>query len=681
MSKMTLSKGAGAQINMGAVKAYGNPIPYIAPWAVAVTLLALAIAARQLRNDTYAWYWSPLIALAVAAVAIGVHFASRPRGKLVHNLATTGAVLAGAWTWYIAGAEQPSWRPYVVYVIAVIVVCAVANAAVAFRSGGESDDMHDKLRSRLDKLRNINEIEERDGQLHARIEVEPGETVRDAAPELAKTLASLHDLPETGVQITPRRGESVRVGTVRLSPDDRLARPTPWPGPSIAPGQGTLLEPLRLGLRRGGPLQLWLPGDARVNRNASLLQYTGMSGAGKSVAIRFTLIEAMCRGEFEYWYLNSRKGTQEPEWVLGGAARVATKKADVISAWRDLRDEMPERSAYLGKRGLEQWEPGCGMPFRLIIGDEAADWAIDIERVITDVAETVRSIGELPLLGFQRATGSRFPTDARANFGTQLCFGVESPTDAGMGLPEEVLEAGAAPWVWGNREPGRCYLAAPGVPEEQWAEDARTFKPDTALLAEWGERLVEARERGSLTSVSLPSAAVPTGRTVAQVVEDGELLDEDVVDADELEDDEDLVDEATAVLAEVGEEDESAAYDDECELPVVPDDCREVHDIDPREPIDVSGGGMRLAPSPKMSPTEARVFAKSYLIRMRDSGTARFKVEDVGEDILAATGFRGSWLSKVLREFLAEEQRWLRRDEDDRGWYEFSPRAVGRDAT
>lgn len=693
--------GPGTQISIGPngsqFKTYGNPLPYVAPWAIGLAMLALACPVRTvLARDSYAWFWSAACAIGYIALTFGVYFASRPRGKLTNVVATLGTAGASAWSWYVAGVPHLTWRPLAVYAIGMIVACGVSNALSAFREGGQpGPTMNDRLTKALSEVRNINAPRVVNGSVVAEIEAEPGSSVAGLQKDVPAALESLHDLPEGSVRITKGRpGTSTRQGQVHLTPVDYLASPPPYTGPSIRDGAGpfgygTLMDPLTFGRRQGGqPLQLWLPGDARVHRNASLIQATGASGAGKSWFIRALLVEAMSRGGpdvFEYWYLNSRKADQEPSWVARGAGRFESTKKSVVRALRDLYAEIDGRQRAFGAAGYEQWAPGAPAPFRLVIADEFADVAPDVERLLTDLSETLRSLGIVLLAGLQRATHDRFPTSARANFGTHVCFGVRDDVDASMALPDDVLDAlgeTASPARWGNKKPGMCYLSAPGVPEDLWTMPARTWAPNIDLQRRWAEHLIDLRSG---------TAAVEPYAEEGDLVDDDQYEEGDMIERVEARmpaADEDLdldrfddaaaADEAAELVEELMADDPGADHDDEVIRPTVPADTADVHTIDHLDQIAVDGGGMHLALTPKMPPAQAQQFLRDHLAELRAGGASVVKVEQFGEEVLAVTGMGASWLSKHLGR-LAEGPDAMLVKLNDSGWYEFrAPAALPR---
>lgn len=691
--KIRLAPRTGAQFGFTAggvqARASANPIPYVLPWATAFMLVLLAVGIRfGLARDSLSWYWS-IFTLAVYGTLTWITWrASRARGLLTWMLATGGVAAAGAWSWWVAGMEHLTWRPFVVYFGFAVVVCLGSNMMSAFRHGhGEHQSIHDRLGGALGKLRNINAIRVEGGEVKAGYQMEPGIPARQLQ-DAAEEFASLHGLPPDGVRILPSTTDASR-GEMRLTVDNPLTKPAAWLGPSKRTG-GTIMDPIVLGVRRNGAaLQLHLPADQRALRNAAQIMLTGMNGSGKSIILQLLIIEFLSRGtpaEVEYWYGNSRKADQEPPWIRDGAARFESDRKGVAQMLHDLREEAPDRARILGRQGLSEWAPGCGLAFRLVILDEFADLATDLKRVFTDLMETVRSLGIVLVAGFQRASHTRVPTDARSQFGTFVCCGVADEDDAEMALPEAVLAANAQPWLWTNRQPGMCYLTAPGVPEEQWSEPARSFAPNKALMARWANFYIARRTGGSPAGADpsledAPALAARPGRPTAATDDDvddvADTRDDEVLDLNDV-DEVALAEEAADVLDELGAEfDEDDVDDDDIQPPHIPDEERDdIAGIDPCEPIIADGtGGMQLRLSPQMPPDQARRYVRDrfaeVFARAVGSGhtSVRFKLEEFGGDILAAVGYRSSWLDKVLREFCAEQPTWLRHA-DARGWYD-----------
>ncbi|MEV6967604.1 hypothetical protein AB0M47_21115 [Hamadaea sp. NPDC051192] len=717
MAKMTLKPGAGGNFGFSAggirASASGNPMPYLLPWLLAVAMVVLAVVVRfGLASDSaFSWMWSVLTAAVYAGFAAITWRSTRPRGNLTCTLATGGVAVGGLWSWVLAGLPDLTWRPFAFYGLLAILACGGANVYTVFKHGpGEpGTGMFDKLGGALEKVRGINEITTtQGGQVKAAYQMEPGVSATELQ-ESATAIASMYNLPPDAVRIIPSK-DNANAGQMVLAPHNPLKTSPPWPGPSIRSG-GTVLDPVVLGVRRGGdPLQYWMPGDPSQGRNASVATVTGMSGAGKSALIQMLLIDGVLsrgsKAEVEYWYLNSRKADQEPDWVKRGAARYESTRKGVAQALHDLYNEFGDRSRILGQQGMKEWMPGANIPFRVIICDEFADVATDLKKIFVNLSETVRSLGIHFVGGFQRASYDRFPTSARSNFNTQMCLGVQAEDDADMALPDEVLAAGASPWLWGAHQPGMIYMTAPGVPSEEWSEAARTFKPDDKLLAQWAEHYINLRDRGMSSAQPTPHPVIAgsvVATQAARPVNRPAADDDDLIDIDEPDDDLDEFDDTDVDdLAVAAEDVDVDPLDDDPDdvdglLKDLNDeldsedgsDLDEFDDVDlahPDVPGDVAGelagvnlrdeihpgentGGMRLALTPQMPQAEARVYVRTWLAGLYERGIVLVKKESMMGEVLGEVGYKASWLDKVLGEFIKEQPQWLRRS-DSRGWYE-----------
>lgn len=658
----TLGRGSGATVSVGVpsanLRAYGNPIPYAAPGVIALLLWVLALLERlALRRDDYSWYWSAFVALIYGGFAWFAWWASRPRGPKVSLLFTGSTAFAGAWTWYLIGVPHQTWRPHVVYWGAALLSWGSTAVYLATKGDGEAASRLDDLKGAVARLRAVNEIETTPtGEIVARYQMQEGTPAADLQKDAAVLAAMLPGTRPDGVRVRPSKDDAV-IGELRISPVDRLARPVPWSGPSVLDG-ATAAHPVRLGLREsGGFAEFWLVADRRNGRNAPIVAIVGMSGSGKTELLLILLLELLPRPDVEYWFADPRKAGQMPSWVRRGAARFAEGKADTARMIKAFADDVDPRSKALGAHGCRVWTPGCcydrhGVKLRVLLVDEAAGVASDISETLVNLAESVRSVGEVPILAFQRGTGDRFPTSARSNFNAHICLGVQSEDDATFGgLPEDVLDAGAQPWLWQANAPGMHILAAPGVPDELRAASCRTFDTREAagLMAEHANRLIDQR----------------TGVVPARPEEPDEEYDE-----------------AAAVVAEMMATDLEA--DDDTDLI---DLAGEAHEgMDPDDVADLGRVGINddipvPAPPPgdevvalpeRMTPAAARRTVYGYLCRLREAGARQFRVADHIEPLHEATGMKAKWVYAVAAEFCEPSDCGpaLLRQIEERGPYE-----------
>jgi hypothetical protein len=325
---------------------------------------------------------------------------------------------------------------------------------------------------------------------------------------------------------------------------------------------------------------------------------------------------------------------------------------------------------------LKEWTPGCGLLFRYVFLDEFASIATEVEEIFIDLAESVLSVGILLIPMFQRATGDRFPTSARAMFGAQICFGVKTPTDASMALSDEVLEAGAAPWIWQNRCAGYHYNDSPGVEDHERSEPCRTFKPNEKLMREWAEYFIARRaasgsastlgpSNGALEPRPEPAPAARRHSSVEPAVEDVELVGDDQgprpydpAEPDEIEvgdipDDEleSMTEEAFTEAMEGVSADELERERPHVDMPAdLAAELERTDNVRPLPEYPTEAPRMPLGLGPEMSPLDAQRYLRDHLIRLGRQGVEQLKVEEL-DDVLLETGMRASWLSKWLGHF------------------------------
>jgi hypothetical protein len=654
----TLNRGPVAQVSLGGpsanFRAAGNIIVYAASWIVVFAFAGAALPLRfTIRGDPYAPLWGVLLFLVAAGLTAVMWKASRPRGDLANLLATGAAGFAGTWLLYVVGVPDITWRPFLTYALVMLVACAGANAAVAFKGSGDGEaNKLDEVGKAVDKVRNVNEVRTTEhGEVLARYQMQPGVPAADLQPDAEVIDALLPGVRPGATKVLASKDDAT-VGMLRISPVDRLAKPLPWPGPSI-PWGGTADEPVRLGVRAvGGWSELYLCADPATMRTAPLVAVVGMSGAGKTILVRTLAIEVLSRFDVEYWYANARKFGQEPEWVRRGAAKLAEGRKATIQLIRDVKADVVERSNLLGAHGCEVWRSDCcyakhGIRDRVVIVDEAAEVASDMSETLTDIGESVRSTGQVPVLIFQRGTGDRFPTSARAQFNAHICLGVQDEADAVHGgLPDDVLDAGAKPWLWAANAPGMHINATPGVPDDLRATDCRTFdtRGKAEVMAEWADRYIAAREADASPVTPIPDdVRAAAAEAMATPPPAGRIPDETDEELRRLiaEDDEADQDDFLAELA--------------AEVAPHPDDQADMARInldDPLPTIDPPAGDEVIA-LPKLPPSAARREVYAYLVRLRDGGEQFFRVSDHIEFIHDVTGMGGRWTYKVAIEFTA----------------------------
>lgn len=685
--------GPAKSVSSGSFVDKRSILPFLVPPASAFGMFALFLPIRLvLARDVYAFAWGGLILISYALINAASWSATKRAGKLTRVLVRAGFAAASVWSLAAAAAPHLSWRWYAVYTIASVVLTVASWVLIGLRDGDPQHGQYanvEGLKKVLDHVKAINATHGKDGRAHAQIEMKPGYALETLD---TRAVAAVFDVPVGGAQARAFDDSSTR-GTLILDPASRKAEAVPWNGPSVrpqGPGQwGSLVtDPIVIGPRS----HFYLAGDASKGRNLSQILAVGMSGAGKTIFIQMTILEGLTRLGFEYDYADPRKANQAAPWVIAGARRVARTNREVAELLKDLRDEeLPRRSAAMGAAHHEQWTEktftDLGIPLRLVVLDELAGVAQDLQRLLVDIAETARSLGVVLLNGFQRVTFDRMPTSYRAQLGTTVVFGVKDAAETEIACTEEMQEAGAQPELWQNKMPGMHYMEAPGDDGEPGTK-RRTFAPNPALMAQWAEWLIATRrdEAGGGTAEVARQEAVqrPTRarQVVSRAVDPDELLDDDedlsefdeAADVDDLQgfedfdddlDGEDLTmeeeEELLDRLEQLGEEEGAALEADEdlaaLQLTLPADLFDDAASPEALEPVDVSDASDEVLFEQRQRVPEdrAREILRDHVAAFARRGITEFRADsEVMEDVLITTGFGASWLRKWL-DRLADE--------------------------
>lgn len=613
-------------------------------WPYLVTPIS-AVAAYPITWGAHHWYgaspWTGVgLTFADLTVVGFVWWAARPRGAVMRAMSTGLAAAGSVWT-TIGVIESPiSKEMFGAWFVGTLVGSVVVAAQRILRNGSTEQQQDDPtvMGGLLDRVKELKDVRFGQakvigGKVTSEVTMPPG-AVFGSLPQ--DEIASLADVAAPAVRTIPDP-DSERRGRIEVVPVDQLRTPPPWPGPS-RPG-GSIAEPLLLGVVEDAePLELVLPGDPAVNRNATHVGVVGMSGAGKTEVILRIVEEVSTRHDAEYWMGDVRKADQLPGWARQRAARFAATEPDIDVMLDDLLDEVPVRAKQMGSHGHKQWTVGCDQcpKYRVVILDEAAQVAAG-NKVFVDLSESLRSVGVTLLVGLQRATWDRFPTSARANIGTWLCLGVQRDEDAEAALSEETLAAGAKPWRWKAFFPGYLYAEVPGVDPARWSLRCRSFAPPPSE---------DVRAQAVAAVTGQPVATVAATATVDPKPERPVAPNRN----------RDLVPDAGGQAVDA---DMTALVDGD-----PPDD------VDPEQPIVVPAGMPRVSfgePKEQMRPEEAREEMKTYLIDLADAGTRMVKPGHLA-DVLARTGMSGSWLNKMISSFQLGGAPLLKKVEH--GWYE-----------
>lgn len=586
-------------------------LPYALPWGIVALLMPVALLLWTLwgRSSTGAPWAAAGLALATVALTWMASRAGRARATIVRFHAALAVALSGGWllTAVIAG---PGVRPLPDLWLGGGAVLAISfNLRMALRgNGGDHNDGWGDLAGKVGLAGSrMQSVTSSGVETTARLHLAPGEqTANDVSPG---RIASALGVPTTGVQVTPDP-DRADVMNVKVVARDMLKKPTPWPGPS-APGK-SIAEPIYLGVYNDGrPVKIWLPGDKRVHRISTHVLIAGMTGAGKSAGGLLLLAEALTRSDVEVWVSDTVKGQQTLRPILGALDRVATTDKDGKAMVTALKDKIQERADHLAARGLDQWEPGCGIAYLLAHFEEAAALLSD-SRAFIRVAQQARSAGISLVVSLQRPTHTNLPTDVRSQMAAVLCFGVKDGDEV-YALSESTVDAGARPSAWGASRPGYFYLEAPGVDDGRWATPARTFLAD-----------------GDQLGAAVADRRVIDGQVVEGTVGQGPTVNE----------------RATPISAETDAGDEG----DDFEPTLPPNPEPDLPEQDPHEPIvyDLPPMPLGQPAGPEYTTEAARSLLVSAVNHLRGTGRPHVRPADLVV-VKRTTGRSASWISAELK--------------------------------
>lgn len=508
--------------------------PLLPPWACVAVALPVALGAHERFGDS-PWTTVGLTLGGVILTTVTWHYSSaRAVVTRVHGVLTTG--LAAGWLTAAAICGM-STSILNMYLLGGSLLALTWNLRHATRNtgrgeGSESDGgLFEKVGLAKTLMRRLH-VEP--NKVTTELQLPRGELNADDVVKARGKLASALSVPVNGVRVTPDRDHHDRAH-VTVVPVDALRKPPVYTGPS-SPG-GSMREPLHVGIYEDGATASILAAAAnpREGRNLSHLLLVGTSGAGKSLLARYTLAEIGTRRESTIWAIDVVKRRQTLGCAEPALDWFATDRDEAYAMIDCLPEVIGARTDYLASRGLDNWEPGCGLNHLTLWIEEFAPVLRDLE-TFTDVTATARSAGMWIVLSGQRVTFDNLPTSVRNNINDTLCMGVKDAHEADYALGSEMIQAGAAPQSWGNQQPGMAYLKGAGIDKERQLVPLRgygePFMDDasqlTALLNQYAhlrdpldsvtamaagsayKNRKSAQERETV-AVSAPAAAAPAG--------------------------------------------------------------------------------------------------------------------------------------------------------------------------
>lgn len=368
---------------------------------------------------------------------------------------------------------------------------AVANAA-----GGVVGDLVQTLQGA--KLGTPKQLES--GAVVVPFEVDrASQTVEDMLP-VVKTFERVSGLRPNAGKLVPDTNDS-GAGEMRFFPKDILEHGVPWQGPSSF--GGSIAEPFPVAKRIDTTtVFIYLTGDEAKGRNAVQWLFTGMNGAGKSKAMQQLLGDASTRTQVSMFVHDHVKADVTVKPLLEGGAIewLSTTIEDGKAMLAAVRGAIKPRMMYLSREhDAEQWFDGCGLNVVLVWLEEATD--LGNMKSLAQIAREARAAGIYLFVSMQRASYDNLDTTTRAQLSGNVCFGVESETDATFGLGKNVINLGAHPELWGNKRGGYVYISAPGIEDEDAAVEARW------MLAK-RDQVRDAAKRGTAVRTPLDETTV-----------------------------------------------------------------------------------------------------------------------------------------------------------------------------
>lgn len=637
--KQTLQVGGDAAAERLAVAAASRVGVLVPPWAVLIVVwIAAAIShARWGQPPAVAWVamLGTLVSVALTALTWIVSHNRGPIGRAHATLTSGGAALwftvatitgpgagvtLGAW-FFGGGALAVAW-----------------NIRTVIRQHTGDDERHpDPLGHVFEKAKEafglggakVRTTEVSEHAIKGKMQLPAGEKTPADVKKKVDAIEGGLRFPPGSVVLADDEDDASQMHITVTDPRT-MRKPIPWPGPS-RPG-ASIAEPLRIGLYQDMREALHVLPDSH-------LLVMGQSGSGKSIGGAWNyLAEVITRPDAAAFVVDLSKDDQTAGPLRDGLHRVITTKGEAVDFIRTLHRIVPERTKWLASRGYQKWQEGCGLAFLVIWIEEAAKVFDEIgpkdEEKLLQIVKEIRSAGGRVVLSLQRADYSQLPTIARGQLG-KMCFGVANADDASFGLSERQREAGAAPELWGEHQPGMAYLDVPGVPETHYAVPLRTYA--------WGTTDREANAAMRAHAAQYPAAAKRVDEFTARLA-DPDGTGPRVIQVPAAAADADQDDDAGDAVADYQD-----GPDPDPDITASPDD-------EITEPTDEEAARF-VVPEPtgeKLSAKAARGLVHDWLRHRAKVGRTTFTAGDPElARVREATGHRSrGWTYKVVRELI-----------------------------
>lgn len=467
---------------------------YVMPWATTAAMVPIGWVAHLAWGDAGAT--TGLAAAGITAVGATVTWVAHRlcRARTWYAAVMAPATAGGMTAWMAVATVAGVGRPWVDFlVLGGGLLAGLSNVHTWQKSQGPGQGQGATVFDR--PLPSWEEIAETVGLRGTRmrvtsdnelrrtgvVQLRPGDTVEEIQGSLS-AIASALRLPRRSVRAVEDPDDCSRAA-VTIVKRDVLRDPIEWKaldekevGISIADA------PLELGMYEDG-----LPFFDDLFDHHTMT--VGTSGSGKSTYAKLKAIRVAARSDAVVLAVDVAKGSQTLGPIEGAILWPAYTMKDARALLGAIKRAVTARASYLGSKGLANWERGCGLVFLHVLLEEAAQ-LVDIEEIVT-LGQLARSAGIHLEASLQRATYTNIDTDARSNFNSRICLGLAPEEDASKVLPEQVIDAGAAPEQWADRRQGCAYAAVKSAAPERHATPLRFHNASNADLAEAANALPE----------------------------------------------------------------------------------------------------------------------------------------------------------------------------------------------
>lgn len=595
----------------------GGPGRYVMPWAATAGMFSAGWVAHLAWGDAGAS--TGLAAAGITAVGGAVTWVAHRlcRARTWYAAVMAPAVTGGATAWMAVATVAGVGRPWVDLLILGGGLLAGMSNVHTWQRGQSTpgrtvfdkplpswDEIAETVGLRGTRMRVKQENELRKVGV---VQLRPGDTVEEIQGSLS-AIASALRLPRRSVRAVEDPNDCSQA-EVTIIKRDVLRDPIEWHALDEKEVGISLADmPLELGTYEDG-----IPFTDDLEDHHTLT--VGMSGSGKSTYAKLKLIKVAARSDAVVLAVDVAKGKQ----TLGPVQNAILWPAYTMQATRallaGLKRAVTDRANYLGAKGLANWEKGCGLTFLHVLLEEAAQ-LVDEDELVT-LGQLARSAGIHLEASLQRGTYTNIDTDARANFSSRICMGTAEEADADKVLPEYVLDAGAEPHHWADRQQGCAYAAVKSQPRERHATPLRFHNASNSDLEEAANALPEQDPK--LDPITRKAFGAAYADYLATRTEKSE-----VPDTEELP----TVPDTPQSLTTPGEQEDDVDQEDDGEDYVE----AEVDHIDiDSDVFDDTQSGFDLPPrpTPKLTPAECREQLAAQLAEWENQGRFEFRINDL----------------------------------------------------